>query len=140
VSASAERARGYRVDRYVNGGEIVEIVFPAHAYIGECLGVCSVPTGVSVEEALRLLRENRSNPWRPVEAVRSLNLPSSRAMREPSQTPDVGSIPIARSISPGSGPETWVTECTGYIGNTFGPNGFSSGSNTRVSRSKYPRS
>jgi hypothetical protein len=63
VSASAEIARGYRVDRYVNGGEIVEIVFPAHAYIGECLGVCSVPTGVSVEEALRLLRENRRNPW-----------------------------------------------------------------------------
>jgi hypothetical protein len=41
VSASAERARGYRVDRYVDGEEIVEIVFPAHAYIGECLGVCS---------------------------------------------------------------------------------------------------
>jgi hypothetical protein len=67
VSASAERARGYRVDRYVDGEEIVEIVFPAHAYIGECLGVCSVPTGVSVEEALRLLRENRrmvgSSTW-----------------------------------------------------------------------------
>ena len=40
----------------------------------------------------------------------------------------------------GSSPETWVTECTGYIGNTFGPNGFPSGSSTRVSRSKYPRS
>jgi len=26
------------------------------------------------------------------------------------------------------------------MGNTFGPKGFSSGSNTRVSRSKYPRS
>src|SRR6266403_1122895 len=39
-----------------------------------------------------------------------------------------------------SNPETWVTECTGYMGNTFGPNGFSRGSNTRVSRSKYPRS
>ena len=67
VSASAEGARGYRVDRYVDGEEIVEIVFPAHAYIGECLGVCSVPTGVSVEEALRLLRENRrmvgSSTW-----------------------------------------------------------------------------
>ena len=62
VSASAEGARGYRVDRYVDGEEIVEIVFPAHAYIGECLGVCSVPTGVSVKEALRLLRENRRNP------------------------------------------------------------------------------
>ena len=40
----------------------------------------------------------------------------------------------------GSGPETWVTQRTGYMGNTFGPNGFSSGSSTRVSRSKYPRS
>ena len=29
VSASAERARGNRVDRYVDGEEIVEIVFPA---------------------------------------------------------------------------------------------------------------
>jgi len=28
----------------------------------------------------------------------------------------------------------------GDMGNTFGPNGFSSGSSTRVSRSKYPRS
>jgi hypothetical protein len=28
VSASAERAPGYRVDRYVDGKEIVEIVFP----------------------------------------------------------------------------------------------------------------
>jgi hypothetical protein len=57
----------YRSDRYVNGGEIVEIVFPAHAYIGECLGVCLVRTGVSVEEVLeevlRLLRENRRNQW-----------------------------------------------------------------------------
>ena len=65
VSASAERARGNRVDRYVDGEEIVEIVFPAHAYSGECLGVCSLPTGVSVEEALRLLRGNRRNPWIP---------------------------------------------------------------------------
>jgi hypothetical protein len=32
----------------------------------------------------------------------------------------------------GSGPGTWVTQCTGYIGNTFGPTGFSSGSNTRL--------
>jgi hypothetical protein len=35
-------ARGNIVDRCVNGEQIVEIVFPAHAYIGECLGVCSV--------------------------------------------------------------------------------------------------
>src|SRR5437899_3753501 len=40
----------------------------------------------------------------------------------------------------GSNPDTWVTECTGYIGNNFGPNGFSSGSSTRASRSKYPKS
>jgi hypothetical protein len=38
VSASAERARGNRVDRYVNDEQIVEIVFLAHAYIGECHG------------------------------------------------------------------------------------------------------
>src|ERR1700730_4044305 len=31
---------------------------------------------------------------------------------------------------------SFVTERTGYIGNNFGPNGLSSGSNTRVSRSK----
>jgi hypothetical protein len=35
---------------------------------------------------------------------------------------------------------TTLTECTGYIGNTSGPNGLSIGSKTRVSRSKYPRS
>ena len=60
-SVSPERARCRRVDRYVDGDEIVEIVFPAHIYKGECLGVCSVPTDVSVEEALRLLREHRRN-------------------------------------------------------------------------------
>jgi hypothetical protein len=36
----------------------------------------------------------------------------------------------------GSSPETWVTECTGYIGDNLGPKGLSSGSNTRVSKSK----
>jgi hypothetical protein len=51
-----------------------------------------------------------------------------------------GSSPHGPTISFRSDPETWVTECTGYIGNTFGPKGFSSGSNTRVSRSKYPKS
>lgn len=61
VPGSAERARCNRVDRYRQGNEIVEIVFPAHAYEGECLGVCSVPTNVSVDEALRLLREHRRN-------------------------------------------------------------------------------
>ena len=60
-SVSSERVRGNRVDRYINRGEIVEIVFPAHAYNGECLGVCSVPADVSVEESLRLLRESRRN-------------------------------------------------------------------------------
>lgn len=30
-------------------------------------------------------------------------------------------------------------ECTGHIGNNLGPNGLSSGSSTRVSISKYPR-
>jgi hypothetical protein len=47
---------------------------------------------------------------------------------------------VSTRIIAGSGPETWVTQRTGYMGNTFGPNGFSSGSNTRVSRSKYPKS
>jgi len=58
---------------------------------------------------------------------------------------DQSSIPqyVVRQLRrshPGSSPETWVTQRTDHIGNTFGPNGFSSGSNTRVSRSKYPRS
>jgi len=39
-----------------------------------------------------------------------------------------------------SNPETWVTECNGYMGNTFAPKGFSSRSSTQVSRSKDPRS
>src|SRR5258706_3163107 len=51
-----------------------------------------------------------------------------------------GSSPPRPTIKIGSSPETWVTECTGSMGNTFGPKGFSSGSSTRVSRSKYPRS
>jgi len=33
-----------------------------------------------------------------------------------------------------------VTERIGYIGNNYGPNRISSGSSTRVSRSKYPKS
>src|ERR1700675_4731910 len=49
-----------------------------------------------------------------------------------------GSTPSLATMFQRSSPETWVTECTGYIGNTFGPKGFSSGSSTRVSRSKYP--
>jgi hypothetical protein len=43
------------------------------------------------------------------------------------------------TIVPRSGPGTWVTQRTDYMGNTFGPNGLSSGSSTRVSRSKYPK-
>jgi hypothetical protein len=52
----------------------------------------------------------------------------------------VGSNPIGSTNLLRSGPETWVTQRTGYIGNTFGPDGFSSGSSTRVSRLKYPKS
>jgi hypothetical protein len=51
-----------------------------------------------------------------------------------------GALQAPATNAIGSGPGTWVTECTGYMGNTFGPKGFSSGSNTRVSRSKYPKS
>lgn len=61
VPGSAERARCNREDRYRQGDEIGEIVFPAHAYKGECLRVCRVPTDVSVEEALELLRDYRRN-------------------------------------------------------------------------------
>ena len=37
----------------------------------------------------------------------------------------VGSNPIGSTNLLGSGPETWVTERTGCIGNNFGPNGLS---------------
>src|SRR6267142_2073175 len=70
-------------------------------------------------------------------SLRKLSAANSSAFRvlvQASQASDVGSIPVARSITPGSSPDTWVTQRTDYIGNTFGPNGFSSGSNTRVSR------
>jgi hypothetical protein len=56
---SSDRVRSNRVDRHIDRGKIVEIVFPAHAYKGECLGVCSVSPDVSVEEALRELRKRR---------------------------------------------------------------------------------
>jgi hypothetical protein len=49
------------VRRVGNGNGITEFVFPAPAYPGECLGVRSVRTDVSVEEALRLLRESERN-------------------------------------------------------------------------------
>jgi hypothetical protein len=47
-----------------------------------------------------------------------------------------GSNPPPATNFKGSGPDTWVTKCTGYMGNTFGPKGFSSGSKTLVSKSK----
>jgi hypothetical protein len=50
------------------------------------------------------------------------------------------SSPSGRTTYFWSNPDTWVTERTDYMGNTFGPNGFSSGSSTRVSRSKYRKS
>src|ERR1700752_840013 len=39
----------------------------------------------------------------------------------------LGSNPSGPTNQPRSGPETWVTQRTDHIGNTFGPNGFSSG-------------
>ena len=39
---------------------------------------------------------------------------------------------IAHPITLTSDPGTKVTECTGYIGNTSEPSGFSSGSSTSV--------
>ena len=47
-----------------------------------------------------------------------------------------GSNPSPATTNARSGPDTWVTECTGYMGNSFGPKGFSSGSKTLVSKSK----
>ncbi len=51
-----------------------------------------------------------------------------------------GSNPLSPTNLFRSDPDTWVTECTGYIGDNLGPNGLSSGSSARVSRSKYPKS
>jgi len=51
-----------------------------------------------------------------------------------------GSNPFSPATKERSDPGTWVTECTGHIGDSFGPKGFSSGSRTRASRSKYPKS
>ena len=58
---------------------------------------------------------------------------------------NVGSNPIVHPIFSGSIPDTWVTLYTGDIGytfefTTFGPKGFSSGSNFLESSSKYPKS
>jgi hypothetical protein len=47
---------------------------------------------------------------------------------------------VARQSTFGSVPDTWVTVYTDDIGNTFGPNGFATGSSPQVSSSKYPKS
>jgi len=47
-----------------------------------------------------------------------------------------GSTPSLATMFSRSDPETWFTECTGHMGNTFGPNGFSRGSKTLLSKSK----
>jgi hypothetical protein len=47
----------------------------------------------------------------------------------------VGSNPIGSTKLDGSSPDTWVIQRTDYMGS-----GFSSGSSTRFSRSKYPKS
>jgi hypothetical protein len=49
-----------------------------------------------------------------------------------------GSNPVTSTNPFRSSPDIWVTECTGYTGNNFGPIRLSSGSRTRVSRSEYP--
>src|SRR6266566_7896390 len=43
-----------------------------------------------------------------------------------------GSSPAALTIKIMSDPDTWVTECTGYIGDNLGPKGLSSGSSTGI--------
>src|SRR5215475_14759698 len=45
-----------------------------------------------------------------------------------------------RQPSPGSVPETWVTDYSRDIRNTLGPKGLATGSSLHVSSSKYPRS
>src|SRR5262245_46884614 len=51
-----------------------------------------------------------------------------------------GSNPGGASKLLGSIPVTWVTDYSGDMGNTDGPNGLSIGSSRQVSSSKYPRS
>jgi hypothetical protein len=76
------------------------------------------------------------NNERPHEA---LDMKCPAEVYQPSARPYTGWPDIDRGIPSfaGSGPETWVAQRTKDIGN-FWPNGFSSGSSTRVSRSKYP--
>jgi len=45
---------------------------------------------------------------------------------------------LGDAIALGSIPVTWVTDYSGDMGNTVGPNGFSIGSRRQVSSSKYP--
>ena len=66
--------------------------------------------------------------------------PASFPHNGPSKPRVAGSNPAGRTISKRSIPETWVTDHSGDIGNTFGLNGFSIGSSLHVSWSKYPRS
>lgn len=54
--------------------------------------------------------------------------------------PHSGSNPLAPTISFRSGPETWITECSVWVGGTPGLKGFSSGTGNRISRSQYPKS
>jgi hypothetical protein len=75
-----------------------------------------------------------------VEGCKSRRI-NNELRRPVSHNPKVGgSNPPPATNSHGSGPDTWVTQRTGHMGDTFGPNGLSSGSSTRVSKSKYPKS
>jgi hypothetical protein len=51
-----------------------------------------------------------------------------------------GSNPSCGTSLIGSIPETWVTDYSGHIGNTFGPKGFASDLSPQVSSSKFPKS
>jgi hypothetical protein len=82
----------------------------------------------SADKAFDALRNaSVDSPFIGSESVRSLRPPYTDG-------PMLG-ISCSRPGAPfsnGSSPETGVTECTGYIGNTVGPNGFSTGFSTRV--------
>lgn len=68
------------VRRVGNGNGITEFVFPAPAYPGECLGICSVPTDGSVDEALRLLREYRHEQRKQSRANCPINIDQALKM------------------------------------------------------------
>ncbi len=44
----------------------------------------------------------------------------------------VGSNQVSATTQIVSNPETWVTECTGYLGDNLGPKGLSSGSSIEI--------